>query len=184
MDTLNYRNTFAAQKPVLSKQELLFQNKADKKPLCRLTTSTTSRGPSCWTWSPGSSIPSWTGNKFLFLNYLHGVNILRIGVEIRRRKFRKQREKSEKSGIYIMQNIKVEGGGRWLLGKTMEKWRERGKKIKRGKTNGGKLHKNGRKGLKNASYWVINSKNFKNDRNAQYISLGKVEEKEGKNKTS
>ena len=31
--------------------------------------------------------------------------------------------------------------------------------MKRGKKNGGKIHKNGEKGLKNVSFWVINSNN-------------------------
>ena len=70
------------------------------------------------------------------------MNILRIGVEIRRRKFRKQREKSEKSGIYIMQNIKVEGGGGdGLWGKKRLRVLVLGKTNKRGMKKRGKLHK-------------------------------------------
>ena len=43
-----------------------------------------------------------------------------------------------------------------------EKSRFEGKKLKGGKTKEGKLHKkNGEKGLKIASFWVINSKNFR-----------------------
>ena len=43
-----------------------------------------------------------------------------------------------------------------------------GKKGKRGKKTEENYIKNGGKGLKNASFWAINSKS---DRNAQYISL-------------
>ena len=53
----------------------------------------------------------------------------------------------------------------------------RGEKIKKGKIPGPKLQKKREKGLKNASFWHINSKmNLKrvgggDDRNARYISL-------------
>ena len=43
-------------------------------------------------------------------------------------------------------------------------------KMKKGKEKGGKYHKKGKKGLKKASFWAINSKNYQN---AQYISLVK-----------
>ena len=59
-----------------------------------------------------------------------------------------------------MQNTIVRGGenGRWE--KKIKKLRVRWKKLKRGKKKGGKLHKKRRKGLKNASFWVINLKMF------------------------
>ena len=52
------------------------------------------------------------------------------------------------------------GGGDGWLGKKNEN-EELGKKIKKGKKKGGKLHEKGEKGLKNASFWVINFKNFR-----------------------
>ena len=45
-----------------------------------------------------------------------------------------------------MQNTKVGGGGRWPLGKKIKV--SYGKKLKRGKKNRGKVHKNGEKALK------------------------------------
>ena len=51
----------------------------------------------------------------------------------------------------------VRGGGNGWLGKKNE-IEELGKKIKKGKKKGGKK---GGKGLKNASFWVINFKNFR-----------------------
>ena len=56
-----------------------------------------------------------------------------------------------------MQNTMV---GEWSLGKNMKN-EELGKKLKKGKKMGGKLQKkNGEKGLKNASFSVINFKNI------------------------
>ena len=50
--------------------------------------------------------------------------------------------------------------------------RELGKKLKREKKKGGKLHKKGGKGLKNASFWV-REKNLKGER----IKGGKLHKK-------
>ena len=36
--------------------------------------------------------------------------------------------------------------------------------MKKGKKNGGKLHKNRERGLKNASFWGLNYKNFRGER--------------------
>ena len=58
-------------------------------------------------------------------------------------------------GIYTMKNTLVGGGGERVAGDNKLRAREKMKK------NGGKLHKNREKGRKNASFWVINSKNFR-----------------------
>ena len=74
-----------------------------------------------------------------------------------------------KAGIYIMKTLCCWGGnGRW--GNKKKKRRVRKKYLKRerkGEENymgkrGGKLHgKKGEHGLENASFWVINLKNFR-----------------------
>ena len=59
------------------------------------------------------------------------------------------------SGIYIMQNTMVRGGGKWQAG---EKNRSKGGKMKKGKEKKEENYiQKGEKGLKNASFWAINS---------------------------
>ena len=59
-----------------------------------------------------------------------------------------------------MQNTMVGGGGNGWLGEKV-KMKRQGKKLKKGTKKGGKLHEKRGKGLKNASFWVINFKTFR-----------------------
>ena len=74
------------------------------------------------------------------------------------------------------------GGGKWLAGEKNE-IEELGKKNKKGKEKGRK--KRG-KGLKNASFWVINFKNFRGGSSdppsppAAYLFVGSYIKKRGK----
>ena len=62
---------------------------------------------------------------------------------------------------YLLCKILWSGLGGWPLENNNLKWRFRGKKESRKRKTGETYIENGEKGLKNASFWVINSKIFR-----------------------